>query len=520
MSKINAALQHNPLEKLSAKNASAVVYIRVSDPVQAERQHNLPTQTRKVNDRCERDGLSVVKTFTDIDSARTTDRPQFQAMMAYCRKHKGKITHVVFADLSRLARNVSDQSVTLATFKQLGITPVSCDETIEDSAAGKLSVNLLGVVNQFFSDNLSERIRFRMSAGVQQGRFLWLAPIGYLNTKTANGPDLQVDLQRADLIREAFELTASRSYTLEEVLRRINLLGLRTRKGRPLTKQTLSRMLRNQIYAGWVVSGENRVKGLHQPLVTQTVFDDVQDALSGKTSAPVIHKKVNAEFPLKGFVMCSGCGKKLTAGFVKGRKEKYPRYWCWNPICPVHVSASRDQIEEGFVRILGMMEPTQELLNRLPEIARTYWTHRLERITTERRVLSNRLADATTLNQKILLQKVNGELSAEDFATLKETVTKQRADVEAQLNTLDAETSTMQRLLEQTQRNIVDLVGAWRTGTVQQRQELAFSLYPDGLQYSPETHYFEPHNILLMNSVEEMMTNIMAGESIGAGDGI
>jgi len=40
-------------------------------------------------------------------------------------------------------RNVADQSVTLATFKQLGIIPVSCDETIENSAAGKLSVNLL-----------------------------------------------------------------------------------------------------------------------------------------------------------------------------------------------------------------------------------------------------------------------------------------------------------------------------------------------------------------------------------------
>jgi hypothetical protein len=38
----------------------------------------------------------------------------------------------------------------------------------------------------------------------------------------------------------------------------------------------------------------------------------------------------------------------------------------------------------------------------------------------------------------------------------------------------------MQTLLEETQRNIVDLVKAWRNGSVQQRQELAFSRYPDG----------------------------------------
>ena len=64
-------------------------------------------------------------------------------MLAYCRALGNKVTHVVFANLSRPARSVADQSVTLATFKQLGIIPVSCDETIESPAAGKLSVNLL-----------------------------------------------------------------------------------------------------------------------------------------------------------------------------------------------------------------------------------------------------------------------------------------------------------------------------------------------------------------------------------------
>ena len=195
-----------------------------------------------------------------------------------------------------------------------------------------------------------------------------------------------------------------------------------TRKDSPLTKQTLSRMLRNQIYAGWVVSGESKVKGLHQPLVTQDLFDAVQDALDGKESAPVVHKKVNNDFPLKGFVLCAGCGKKLTAGFPKGRTEKYPRYWCWNKQCSGRVSARRDEIESDFLRILGMMNPTQELLNRLPEIAKTYWKSRLERITSEKRTLSNRLTNVRTLNQKIVLQKVKGELAAEDFDMAKAAV--------------------------------------------------------------------------------------------------
>ena len=193
----------------------AVIYARVSTPKQGDDAYNLPTQRKKVEDRCDHDGLPILKVFVDVESARTDDRAQFQAMLEYCRKNRGKVTHVVFADLSRLARNVADQSITLGQFKKLGITPVSCDERIEDSAAGKLAVNILGVVNEFYSDSLSERITFRMAAGVQEGRWLWLAPIGYLNGPKKSG--LKVDHPRAALVRQAFELAATRSYSLEEI---------------------------------------------------------------------------------------------------------------------------------------------------------------------------------------------------------------------------------------------------------------------------------------------------------------
>ena len=78
----------------------------------------------------------------------------------------------------------------------------------------------------------------------------------------------------------------------------------------------------------------------------------------------------------------------------------------------------------------------------------------------------------------------------------------------------------MQTLLEETQHNIVDLVKAWRNGSVQQRQELAFSLYPDGLVFSPETLFSEPRNVLRMKSMREMIDSLVAEENFGAGDGI
>ena len=92
-------------------------------------------------------------------------------MLDYCQKNHKKISHVIVADLSRFARNVTDQGTAIFTLKQLGIDVVSVDEPItDDTAAGKLARNMLGAMNQFFSDSLSEKTKYRMEAGVKAGR--------------------------------------------------------------------------------------------------------------------------------------------------------------------------------------------------------------------------------------------------------------------------------------------------------------------------------------------------------------
>jgi CheY-like chemotaxis protein len=102
---------------------------------------------------------------------------------------------------------------------------------------------------------------------------------------------------------------------------------------------------------------------------------------------------------------------------------------------------------------------------------------------------------------------------------LKETVTEQRSVAETQLAALDAETAAMQTLMEGTQREIVDLAGMWNKGGAQQRQELAFSLYPDGLFYSRELRFFEPRNTLLVNAIQDMIAYLRTEYKIGVGNG-
>jgi DNA invertase Pin-like site-specific DNA recombinase len=71
----------------------------------------------------------------------------------------------------------------------------------DKSTAGTLSANLPGSVNQFYSDVLSERVRYRISEAVKAGRFMWRAPLGCKN-QTKNGiTNLGIDEQRASAPR-------------------------------------------------------------------------------------------------------------------------------------------------------------------------------------------------------------------------------------------------------------------------------------------------------------------------------
>jgi site-specific DNA recombinase len=252
----------------------AVIYVRVSTAEQASSNQSLPVQESKARALCQQRGLSVLKLFADKgESARTDDRPEFKKLMTYCRLHRREISHVVIADLSRLARNVLDQGQTIVELTEMGIELVSVDEpNLDDSAAGRLLKNVLGSMNQFFSDSLSEKTKDRMTAGVKQGRWLWVAPLGYRNeTKTKT---VVIDSERAPLIRKAFELVDEKDFG--HAFKIVRSLGLTTRSGRPIPKQSLSFLLRNEFYAGQIVSKTLRIKGNHEPLISEELFQRVR----------------------------------------------------------------------------------------------------------------------------------------------------------------------------------------------------------------------------------------------------
>jgi site-specific DNA recombinase len=491
----------------------AVGYARVSTDEQARENNSLALQEKRIATYCEQNSIPVSRIFKTSESAWDVDRPSLDAAVTFCRQNRTKISHFIVSDLSRLSRNVQVQAGIIVSLKQLGIQLISIDEPLtDDSAVGEFVRNMLGSINQFFSDSLSERTRTRMQSAVRSGRFLWPAPVGYINLK--NEKRIAPDPLRAPLVREAFQLVASGRYaTTDAVLKTVTAMGLRTKKDRPLSKQTFARMLSNPIYAGWVVSGEVTAQGNHEPLVSQELFQNVQMRLNSKS---VPHKKASDDFPLRGIVRCATCKKALTAGWARGRSQRYPFYWCWTKTCK-QVSIRRGDLEGLFANLLSMMQPTAQLLAELPTRIAEEWKQRKNQIAANKAQLSKRLAELDSLNQMAVTSRIKNEISAQDFEAFKLVGSEEKVQIESALSDLDSEKNTMEGMLMQAEVQAVDLVGAWEKGNTNQRQELAKAFFPEGLVFSHQLKFFEPANTILTEMFTRWLDDFA---NIGVPDGI
>jgi|GEM_PF-2555987 len=125
-----------------------------------------------------------------------------------------------------------------------------------------------------------------------------------------------------------------------------------------------------------------------------------------------------------------------------------------------------------------MLEPTAQLLANIPELAARSWESRKSRMAADAKVLSNRLAEQTTLNQQAIVAKLKGTLEEADFQAMKKSIGEETARIENDIKALDSERSSMEDLMHQTQTQVIDFAESWRCASAIGKQEIQFALYP------------------------------------------
>src|SRR5262245_42425004 len=89
---------------MPAHHGKFVAYYRVSTDKQGKSGLGLDAQKEAVQQRLKDGEWQIVDEFVEIESGKRISRPQLDAALAACKKHKAKL---IVAKLDRLSRNVA-----------------------------------------------------------------------------------------------------------------------------------------------------------------------------------------------------------------------------------------------------------------------------------------------------------------------------------------------------------------------------------------------------------------------------
>ena len=489
MSRTRVLPAHRNESKLLPVVVGAVVYVRVSTKEQTENL-SLPTQLSACEEYCRRQGYEVLERFTGVgESAKTADRPELQKLLAFCRKHKGRVRFVVVYNLTRFARDKFDHFALRAHLKSLGISLRSGTEPIDDTSTGKLMEGVLAAFSQFDNDVRSDRTRTGMQAALERGRWTFLAPLGYVNAPRSAGASLILDPERAPLVVGAFDEFATGHFTQEQVLFRVTGRGLRTRRGQPLTPQVFRRMLRNPLYAGIIDVpdyGVRSVRGDFEPLISEKVFYGAQAVLQNKVSAVAPRQRDRPDFPLKRLVRCETCSKPLTGSWSRGKMgQRYPFYHCRRRCSGSNISKA---ILEGlFIEELETLQPTPGYRRLLREhVLRVWHEHRAE----AKRQASDVNKRAKEVQQKLdRLDEMFIYNNAIDQTTYDRQRDKLREDltlVQMARHASDLDGLDVEGILSFAERVLPNASDLWVQASLDQKLRLQQLFFPEGLRFDGE----------------------------------
>ncbi len=183
-------------------------------------------------------------------------------------------------------------------------------------------------------------------------------------------------------------------------------------------------MLRNPVYRGMIVvpAFENDTaflaKGLHEPLVSDSLFADVQKVL-GRVRLKNIHldNSPNDMLLFRGFLNCPQCGRRLTGSASKGKKGKYYYYYHCNGRCRFRTRA--DAINAHFMLEIGKLNVVSEYIEIYRDILRHIRRDIYDSSTSSEKSIS---AAIDKLIERIVRAKVlliKGDIDDEDYKLLK-----------------------------------------------------------------------------------------------------
>jgi site-specific DNA recombinase len=260
----------------------------------------------------------------------------------------------------------------METFDKYHVTFVSVTQQFHSATSmGRLILNVLLSFAQFERDLISERTRDKIAATKRKGKWCGGVPIlGYdVDSQTSK---LIINDLEAIHVRAIYDLYL-RLQSVRAVVQELNQRGWRnkrwrTRKarergGKLFTNTSLRLLLTNVLYVGNIKHKGQVHPGEHQGIVTDGIWQQVQDLLISQAQSKDASIHNRAGSLLKGLLHCRTCGCRMTPTHAMTTGGKRYRYY----VCSAALKLGRQRCPAPSI---GAVPIEQVVLEQLKEVAR------------------------------------------------------------------------------------------------------------------------------------------------------
>ena len=301
---------------------NVIIYARYSSDRQTEQ--SIEGQLKECYEYAQRNGYTVVGEYIDRAISGTTDhRPEFLRMIA--DGDKKLFQAVLVYQLDRFARNRYDSATYKARLKKNGIRVLSARENISDDASGVLMEAVLEGMAEYYSVELSQKIRRGMDINAE--KCLSTGGNVALGFYVDDKKRFQIDPNTAPVVKRIFEMYAS-GHSMADIIRYLNANHVKTSYGNAFNKNSINRILRNKRYIGiYTYRGTEIPDGLPR-IICDDLFYEVQDMIDKKKKAPA-RAKASEGYILSTKLFCGHCKASMTGVSATSHTgKKYHYYQC------------------------------------------------------------------------------------------------------------------------------------------------------------------------------------------------
>ena len=287
---------------------TCVIYARYSSNNQTEQ--SIEGQIRVCREYAQRNNLAVAGTYIDRATTGTNDnREQFQKMLK--DSDKKSFDYVLVYKLDRFSRNKYEMAIHRKHLKDNGVKILSAKENIPETPEGVLLESLLEGMNQYYSEELSQKTKRGLRETRIKGNYMG-GPINYgykivhETTGEQTAAKVAVNEAEAPILLHIFEAYAAGN-RIPDIVRELNDKGIKNR-GNPFTVNSIYFMLQQEKYTGVYNFNGETFTHIYPAIIPKELFQIVRKRIDkNKTGKHVI----GVDYILMGKCYCGYCGRQL-----------------------------------------------------------------------------------------------------------------------------------------------------------------------------------------------------------------